>query len=756
MESRPFLRSPQEHAALVFKACGGDDKYCGSDLTNEDSPVSLGWPGQCPDLLRAGCGNAVNNDCSGIVACLTCTNASAVDRPLNLAYGDLELPSDGALNKCQKAIGKATSRFLSSKSKALQKCWDARLNGKHGNSCVPPAVGDGKYLAAIQKAETKKVDTVCKACGGGDKKCDADVNTGLIVSGGATVVGTGGSDDLTPAAIGFATSCPDVTLPYAPNTSCNTLDDIDGALDVIDSLRELILCTDCVAEAATDCADASQMTGVTDYPAECNACVAGPPTSGACPTKLQFTVDGPSVDLDSGWTGLAQDFFYPSDLRTTLAVSCAGPSRPNCGVCNLTGPIPNDGGPTFDTRRCTIRTWIHCDEDGDCLGTCAGGTNASEPCNDLSDCPDQSLGTSCTNGGTCEYFLSPPLSLVAGGVSACIVNQLDQTVSGTINVETGDAMMPMSILSRVYPTGTVVQPCPVCRNGQCEGGDRAGSPCVVNGSSRFGDVSLDCPPAQGAQAGSQKEALQNMTGPQTWTLDSNSIRCRGAQYKICMAGANALAVCVSDSECPASTCEFPKCFCDTCNNANADPCATNADCVAVGATVCGGKRCMGGGASNGTPCAVDSECTPGFCNQPGMAPLPNPCNPPDGAPDGCQLADGNEGVCVDGPVDKYCSLQPSIPCDVDTDCDPAPAHPDYFAGQTCVPKLRECFPDNGVIGGSVSVSGQADPPCRDTYSDAHFSSLFCLAPSGASGFNTAAGEPGLVRQILPGKLILTP
>ncbi len=769
--------------AGIGKACGGDDKLCGKDLTNEDNRVALGWPAQCPDLARASC-DSVINDCSGIGECLACMDGSAVDQGLRLAYDNLQLPSaTSALNKCQRAIGKATAKFLAAKSKTLQKCWDARLKGKHTNSCVPPAVchggsndgtscttasecpdgtcgaGDGKYVAAIQKAETKKVATICKACGGADKGCDDDVDTGLIVSGGTTITGTGGSDDLTPSAIGFAPTCPAMTLPYDPNTSCDTLDDIDGTANAIDSLRELVLCLDCVSEAATDCADANQMAGLASYPAVCNSCAAGPPTSGPCPTRLEFTADGPSVDLDSGWTGLAHDFFYPSDLRTTLDVSCPGPSRPTCGVCDIDGPIPNDGGPTYDTRRCTIRTWIKCNSDVDCLGTCSGGTNAGEPCNELSDCPDQSLGTSCHDGGTCEYFLSPPLSLSAGGTPACIVNQLVGPVSGTINVETGEMRMPMFILSRVYPIGTVLQPCPLCENGQCDSGPRVGQPCVVNGSNVYGDASLDCPPTQGSQAGTQTEDLQNLTGPQTWALNAESPNCR-TPYKICLDGANAGQLCSNDSECPGGSgiCQVPKCFCDTCNNADADPCASNADCPdnPPGTPgICGGKRCLSG-TNAGAPCTAPSECPGGLCGYPGEKTNPNSCWPPDGGLDGCQPTTGNEGECVDGPVDQYCSVQVSRACLVDSDCDPSDNCPDCLPGQACLTKPRKCFPDNGVLGGSVSVSGHADAPCAGTYSTPSFSSLFCLSPSGSGAFNAAAGEPGLVSQVLPGKLRLTP
>ena len=57
---------------------------------------------------------------------------------------DLALPSSGAVSACQAAIGKSTAAFVAARSKALQKCWDGRLNGKHSGDCTPPAAGDGE------------------------------------------------------------------------------------------------------------------------------------------------------------------------------------------------------------------------------------------------------------------------------------------------------------------------------------------------------------------------------------------------------------------------------------------------------------------------------------------------------------------------------------------------------------------------------------------------------------------------------------
>ncbi len=145
-------------ASTIGKSCGGEDKACGGNLNGEFSIGGLGWPANCPDFENGHvCVDIQINDCSGIASCLACIGAGATDQAMSLYYGDL-VPGTQAnktLNKCQVTIGKAASAFLNSKSKALQKCWDARLNGKHGGDCFSPSAGDGKYAAAITKAQDK-------------------------------------------------------------------------------------------------------------------------------------------------------------------------------------------------------------------------------------------------------------------------------------------------------------------------------------------------------------------------------------------------------------------------------------------------------------------------------------------------------------------------------------------------------------------------------------------------------------------------
>ncbi len=164
-------------ASGIGKACGGDDKVCGGILTNEEPPAGLGWPAACPNFesnASPDCSAAIA-DCSDIAACIACVGEAAVDQAVALYYGSLLPSSPGsALNKCQQAIGKASAKFVLAKEKSIQKCWDARMTGKHAGTCpdalAPAGSTPQKAALAIAKADTKKITTICKACGGADKR----------------------------------------------------------------------------------------------------------------------------------------------------------------------------------------------------------------------------------------------------------------------------------------------------------------------------------------------------------------------------------------------------------------------------------------------------------------------------------------------------------------------------------------------------------------------------------------------------------
>jgi hypothetical protein len=421
-----------------------------------------------------------------------------------------------------------------------------------------------------------------------------------------------------------------------------------------------------------------------------------------CPAliDLEGQAESPDSLLDTGWTGIAHDNRIVSDGTVTVAIDeCDSPdeSRP-CGVCTFTGPVPNVDAGTgqIDAQRCVNDTSVRCTDDAGCPGS------------------------------TCAFFFGAPLPLSSGGVATCVTNQIVGTITGTANIETGTAASELALTSRVFNGILTAQPCPQCngdptpndgvQDGSCLGGQRPGADCDANGTSpipSFGTTSLDCPPSTGAQIAALPIDLSNSTGTQTRTLSADSPNCRAA-------GFTAL-----------------ECFCDTCDNLAATPCSSNADCTAVGATTCGGRRCLpGSGALTGNPCAVNADCSPGFCGVPGQPSAPNACS--DGV---CTPGADNEGTCEAGPIDQTCTIETFRSCSSDAEC---PA-----TGDTCGSRLRECFIDNGTIGGSVTATGEPDPPINDV-SEPVLAALFCIGPTGAGAVNSVAGLPGLGRLTLRG------
>jgi hypothetical protein len=655
--------------AAIDKACGGADKDCGSG-GDDDSLASIGWNvGVCPDIERLGCSMAIN-DCHDVSECLECIESEAVDQAVKLYYDDLALPStsDKTRNKCQQTIGKASAAFLAAKTKALAKCWDAVNKGAFPGPC--PAPGDGKAAGAIAAAEAKKIAAICKACGGSDKKCDQ-----TVTSPSNTVAGSGGSDDLTPAAIGFPASCDDLTIPGGPSCS-----------QPVTTLADLVECVDCITEFKVDCADRAAVPWAVSYPGECNpgcgndllepgeicdgtqdaACPgqcapAIVPDGCTCPTGT-FSMDGiAGADLDTGWTGIAH----------------------NQGA--LAGHI-------FDA---------------DTYGCSSGG-------------PD----TTCSFVARYSTaFFGAPLPLSSGGVPICVVNEVVGTTAGTLNLVSGDLTYDYSLISHVSSGITTDQPCPRCDNdvtfddgvkdGTCTGGFNDGFACDADGlSASFGATSFDCMPGAGTGIGNLAIKFDDATtGTKTVSTSPASPNCTGA-------GGGG------------------KCFCDTCNNAGAQACMTNADCPPSGGFpgICGGKRCLTG-VNAGAPCSVTSECPGSDCQRPGQATKPNGCvDDTIVAGDGsiCADAGGGQGLCPEGPNDANC------------------APPEQFRGCTALTQLTDC----PITGTCLSTPRSCFLPTVERTgtpgpTGGSYAGTFCISPTSSASVNNVAGLPGLGALILP-------
>jgi hypothetical protein len=228
----------------IAGACGGRDRLCGGANAADDEDLAvIGWNvGTCPAFAPDRCTNAIAS-CADISACLACVNEAATDQAIALYYGAMQ-PTDPkskdkavkALRRCQLAIGKSTTAFLASRTQALATCWGAVTRAGSG-SCP-----DARATASITKARAKQAKALQRACSGPDKAF-------------------GTADDLTPASIGFPSTCPGVAT--VGGSSCG---------GPVDGLAGLIDCVACVTEHDVDCANHAAFPGRdSSYPSQCTA-----------------------------------------------------------------------------------------------------------------------------------------------------------------------------------------------------------------------------------------------------------------------------------------------------------------------------------------------------------------------------------------------------------------------------------------------------------------------------------------------------
>ena len=439
-----------------------------------------------------------------------------------------------------------------------------------------------------------------------------------------------------------------------------------------------------------------------------------------CPSRLSFTGDAadPASILDAGWTGISHRSPIISNGDVTVNVICAAEGRP-CGTCDITGPITNTLPNQLQNQRCVNDTSIQCTSAGDCSAV----------------------------GGTCEFFFGSNLALAAGGVGTCVVNQINGSITGTANIESGEAATSALLTSRVY-TGATDNPCPRCSDngtindgdaagGTCDAGPHQGDPCDANGfvpgRPDFGRTSLDCPPPPGNLAATLPIDLTNSTDLVTKTLSpTDSPNCSDGSGN--------------------------KCLCETCNNAAATPCDSNADCVAVGATVCGGRRCVGGTNDGGvcTAAGAVTACPEGLCGWAGEPSKPAACLDDTATVNQLDCADGDgdgEGECTAGPITKTCSVASGHgqrACGSDADCGGAVG--------SCVADNRPCFLTGGTVltgTGTLTAQGVEDPPVNDV-SHPILAAVFCVGPTTAGAVNAVAGLPGPGRVTIKGTALGLP
>jgi hypothetical protein len=436
-------------ASTVAGKCGGSDGACGTG--DDPALASYGWTtSQCPSLQTTSCAGTIAN-CGNIVTCLTCLDDEAVRQTFGLATGAASTSAfgtDSAVNSCQRAIGKATAKFIGTTAKASSKCWEGRIKGQHTAVC--PVPGDARTAKLLTRAEQKKVIAICKACGGNDRACD-------------------GNGDLAPGAIGFPSSCPAVTVPGG--ASCG------GS---VGTLAQLVDCVDCVTAFEDRCADAAAVPGLVSYPPQCGSggTTTSTTTAGSTTTSTMPPPGGTFLDFTAGMPGGTCGHTYSDVAGTTVLKTLT------CGGLNIGGgDSTNPEGPTPDGS--TSRYGLTCNG-----SACAVGATSTMP-------PANSAGPDCTDTG-CNF--GTPVPIPNSGNSTCVLNTFSAPASGTLDLSTGAASFNVALNSHVFLTGNAVQSCPRCSasgtptspgTGTCDRGANAGGNCTTTNSQ---GLTRDCPP----------------------------------------------------------------------------------------------------------------------------------------------------------------------------------------------------------------------------------------------------------------------
>ncbi len=498
------------------------------------------------------------------------------------------------------------------------------------------------FVARKLRARAQCLNDQLKRRISADVECRAEVST----FGGGT--GDKDTDGRLIAAVNglrgrLLDACSGVTLEHLGFPSfCN---DFDGPPFDVDDLRSCVGTShELLADQLLDFAYPPNGSNPTPTPSETPSTPFPTPIpTGPCDFN-RVTMQQLFANLDLGWTGLFHNQQPPGDSTSlTFAVTgCDSPDRP-CGTCAFEGPIANPAS-RIDNHRCVSDPSVRCTTDDDCAG------------------------------GPCRFFFGAPFGIAGGGVSACVVAQVDDGASGAFDAETGDTAASLGVVARVSAGPELSRPCPVCvddlfpsdgqPDGTCIGGARDGDKCDVNASSfSFGETSLDCVPKPANLVATLPLAWDLTTGTSVRTLSAASPNCTdfGATNQKCFCGAAT-----------GSATRPNACFDDT-----------------------------------STPFIDESQC----------------------------LAFGDDGFCP-ALLDQSCASEPFRGCLDQTDC-PAP-------GDFCVTRNRPCYPDNGVIGGSVSATGFPSP-FFDDFAFPGLAGLFCVGPTSSAALNVSAGLPGLGR-----------
>ncbi len=538
-----------------------------------------------------------------------------------------------AVIRCQLGLGRGTSALMRAYYGQRRKC--QRTSDSDGGAAAYSCDGtdpDGKILAA----QAKLGDTVFELCN--------DIPEEELFKLHAC----------SNSADGLATCSQDATDLHGSELIKDAYELPEPASTTTTTTTTTTTAPSCGSTFPLCGGDCAAGSFCTNTGTQCE-CVVG---SGACAPatvlrhlNARYGDPYPSsvTQLSTGWTGKTHVVDVPDNSFDAVDINC----DTNCDNCQI----------SLNRRA------------GDPTTNCRCASNPRTPCNAV-NAPDPVCGGV---NPICNCYFGPGLAISSGGTPVCVLNQIREDYSGTVQFREGAYSDVIKLSSLVHLGISQTAPCPTCdgdttfndgvRDGTCNGGLQNGQTCDVNGDHfSFGPTSFDCPPASSTNiSGTGLQIALNLSSePQSLTA--------------------------------ALPCDAPAgelCPCRVCSGNSQLGCTSNADCAAEGA-----GSCTAGGDVGIQP----NACTDGICS--------------------------SEGLCEAGPVDHYCDGvvhrdgRGYIACTTQADCSA------LNAGSCSVLDLRRCFTD------PITVDGNADIYNPVT------GGIFCIPATTNIAVNQTAGLPG--------------
>ena len=441
----------------------------------------------------------------------------------------------------------------------------------------------------------------------------------------------------------------------------------------------------------------------------------------------------------------------PDQGSSIVKASCTGTT------VTLTGASPSEAGGNRCTRGASSKFGTSCLTDAECASTCvttADCTPGATTCN-AGVCNNAKCAqTKCTNAGC---LFGPPLPIPnsshsGAATSTCVINTATANATGTSDCSTGSVSgLTLPLSSGTFLAGDLMAM-------RCSGGSTPGANCTGGGG--CGTIAAGSCPGGTCVNDTGRCAPGFGEAPNTPCCQDSECAFSGTcETGSCVGGANGGFACITDADCPASTCKTFIQPCPIC-----DPATGKCD-----AGINNGLACTQGDSAIDGDYPTSHDCPPPPSSGLGALPIAfsldsgtvrktavNLTDQPNVFCSYCKNKNLNSFArrCGGTPTGTVCTGNTgttSPPCNAAAPCLPIPCTGNATcSGQTQSPGFTSCgqrtsgaFTATNVARTIVEIGSPAGPlTTGGPEKPATLVSIFCIPLTFSSLVDTAADLPG--------------